>query len=108
MPVPSPQHTSEATPGGVDAKRLTTKGFGQDEPVADNTTDEGRFKNRRIDLKNFARKHRAVSAVVVGNGHRVGEPQRARVGRDVSAVTRRSTLASCRALPALCSRHDDA
>jgi outer membrane protein OmpA-like peptidoglycan-associated protein len=35
---------------GVDAKRITTAGFGPDKPIADNATDEGRQKNRRIDF----------------------------------------------------------
>lgn len=38
------------TPGGVDAKRLTSAGFGFTKPVADNATKEGRQKNRRVDL----------------------------------------------------------
>jgi hypothetical protein len=35
---------------GVDASQLTAVGHGADNPVADNTTEEGRFKNRRIEF----------------------------------------------------------
>jgi OmpA-OmpF porin, OOP family len=34
---------------GIDAKRLTIKGFGPDKPVASNATKEGRKKNRRAE-----------------------------------------------------------
>jgi OOP family OmpA-OmpF porin len=37
---------------GVDPKRLTVAGYGQERPLADNTTEEGRAKNRRIELVN--------------------------------------------------------
>jgi OmpA-OmpF porin, OOP family len=36
--------------GGIDAKRLSAAGFGQERPVADNRSDEGRAKNRRVEL----------------------------------------------------------
>lgn len=36
---------------GVDAKRLEAEGYGEKFPVADNATEEGRAKNRRIDIR---------------------------------------------------------
>jgi OmpA-OmpF porin, OOP family len=36
---------------GVDAKRLEAEGYGEKYPVADNSTEEGRAKNRRIDIR---------------------------------------------------------
>jgi outer membrane protein OmpA-like peptidoglycan-associated protein len=35
---------------GVDAKRMSYEGYGKTRPVADNDTDAGRQKNRRVDL----------------------------------------------------------
>jgi OOP family OmpA-OmpF porin len=36
---------------GTDTARMGAKGYGEEHPVADNTTDEGRAKNRRISLR---------------------------------------------------------
>ena len=36
---------------GIDKSRLTSRGFGDSNPVAENTTDDGRAKNRRVTLK---------------------------------------------------------
>ena len=38
------------TQQGIDAQRLEAKGFGADKPVADNASDEGRARNRRVEL----------------------------------------------------------
>jgi len=39
------------TQKGVDPERLTARGFGETQPVAPNTTSEGRQKNRRVEMK---------------------------------------------------------
>jgi outer membrane protein OmpA-like peptidoglycan-associated protein len=38
------------TDNGIDPKRLVAVGFGQDKPVAPNTTDDGRAQNRRTEF----------------------------------------------------------
>jgi outer membrane protein OmpA-like peptidoglycan-associated protein len=36
--------------GGVDASRITSRGFGETQPVADNSTPAGRQRNRRVEV----------------------------------------------------------
>ena len=49
------QRRAEAVRGyligkGVDAARLSARGYGETRPIADNTSEQGRFKNRRVEL----------------------------------------------------------
>lgn len=41
---------------GVKSSRVDEKGYGEAQPVADNTTEAGRGKNRRVDVAVFANK----------------------------------------------------
>lgn len=36
---------------GIDKSRLASEGYGKEHPVADNSTEEGRQRNRRIDIR---------------------------------------------------------
>ena len=38
------------TAQAIETRRLKAVGFGQDKPIADNSTDDGRAKNRRVEL----------------------------------------------------------
>ena len=35
---------------GVAARRLIARGYGEEKPIADNKTDDGRFQNRRVEF----------------------------------------------------------
>lgn len=41
---------AEIVKGGVDTSRISASGYGQERPVADNLTEEGRAKNRRVEI----------------------------------------------------------
>jgi OOP family OmpA-OmpF porin len=36
---------------GLDQQRLTVQGYGEEQPIADNTTVEGRKMNRRVEFE---------------------------------------------------------
>lgn len=42
------------TSGGIEASRITATGYGSSQPVADNTTAEGKSANRRVEVAIFA------------------------------------------------------
>ncbi|MDA9555471.1 OmpA family protein [Pelobium sp.] len=59
---------SYAVAKGVDADRLKTSGKGKNEPIASNDTDEGRAKNRRVEVVIVANdKMKAEAKAAVGN-----------------------------------------
>jgi OOP family OmpA-OmpF porin len=46
---------AEAVANGADPDKITTVGYGETQPIADNNTREGRAKNRRVEIKVDAR-----------------------------------------------------
>jgi len=62
---------------GVDCKRLLPVGFGESKPIADNTTAEGRAKNRRTVFANAALRGKPIGGQPVDGGGKVaGDPCR--------------------------------
>ena len=41
---------------GIPSGRLTTNGYGENQPIADNTSVEGKMQNRRVDIAIYANK----------------------------------------------------
>jgi outer membrane protein OmpA-like peptidoglycan-associated protein len=41
---------TQLTSMGIDASRLTTKGYGETKPISDNKTPEGKANNRRVEF----------------------------------------------------------
>jgi OOP family OmpA-OmpF porin len=62
---------------GIDCKRLLPVGFGDTRPLAPNTTEAGRARNRRTVFVNAALRGRPIGAAPVdGGGHVAGDPCR--------------------------------
>ncbi len=47
---------------GVRSARISTMGYGENQPVADNTTDEGKAANRRVEIAIYANKRMQKAA----------------------------------------------
>ncbi len=47
----------ELIKSGIDVNRLSSEGFGQNNPIADNNTEEGKSQNRRVELIKNNRGH---------------------------------------------------
>lgn len=56
---------------GISCKRLLPVGFGQDKPIADNKTPEGREQNRRTAFVNAELKGKAIGGMPVDGGGKV-------------------------------------
>lgn len=52
---------------GVDASKLSTKGMGESEPIAENSTEQGRFRNRRIEFVVNDETNSANDGMVISN-----------------------------------------
>jgi OOP family OmpA-OmpF porin len=60
---------------GIDCKRLIPVGFGQEKPIADNNTPEGKAQNRRTYFVNAQLKGKAIGGMPVdGSGKPAGDP----------------------------------
>lgn len=48
---------------GVAAERISAEGFGFDQPVADNLTEDGRAQNRRVEIRSVIKEEKKVRVV---------------------------------------------
>ena len=53
---------------GVDPSKLVTKGAGESNPIADNSTEQGRFRNRRIGFTVYDEATDGANAISVTSG----------------------------------------
>ena len=82
---------------GVAAKRMTAQGFGAEDPAGDNSTDDGKAENRRLELAVKSIGHRGAPAACLRSRRLHEEPARqGRAGRDDQHEPRRAAL---RAVP---------
>lgn len=56
---------------GIDERKLSTRGMGETEPVADNSTEQGRFRNRRIEFMVNDQDVNAIDNMAISN-NRIG------------------------------------
>ncbi|WP_201616845.1 OmpA family protein [Psychrobacter urativorans] len=57
---------------GADASKLMTKGMGETDPIADNSTEQGRFRNRRIEFTVYdesAMNNEGANIATLGGGN---------------------------------------
>lgn len=61
--------SGELVATGIDATRISTQGYGETQPIADNNTEAGREQNRRVEVAIFANKKlkRAAERGEIGN-----------------------------------------
>lgn len=65
------------TSAGISCSRLMPVGFGQDKPIASNSTSEGKAQNRRVAFVNAALNGRAIGGMPLdGHGRVAGDPCR--------------------------------